>query len=137
MLKPTTAKTAAEYMDLIEEPRRSEIKELDSLIKNTVPELKPFFMSGMLAYGPYHYRYESGREGDWATVALASQKNYISLYICSTDGKEYLAEKYKARLPKASIGKSCVRFKHLSDVDMSVIRELITKGAKFKGIDNA
>ena len=130
MLKPTTAKTAAEYMDLIEEPRRSEIKELDSLIKNTVPELKPFFMSGMLAYGPYHYRYESGREGDWATVALASQKNYISLYVCAIKNGKYIAEGFHTQLPKANIGKSCVRFKRLTDVNIDVIKEMLRLAAK-------
>lgn len=137
MFKPTTARSVEEYIDMIEEPRSSEIRILHEIIREITPHLEVALYNSVVGYGKYHYKSKSGREGDWFAIGLASQKNYISLYICSTDGKEYLAEKYKARLPKASIGKSCVRFKHLSDVDMSVIRELITKGAKFKGIDNA
>jgi len=97
---------------------------LDSLIQKTT-KLKPFILSGMLAYGPLHYKYASGREGDWCSVALASQKNYISLYACMGDGNKYVAESYKKKLPKASIGKSCVRFKRLKDVDQKVMTEML------------
>ena len=60
----------------------------------------------MLAYGPWHYKYASGREGDWFRIGVASDKNYISLYICASDGDGYVAERYKAALPKANIGKA-------------------------------
>ncbi|MFA9288982.1 MAG: DUF1801 domain-containing protein [Weeksellaceae bacterium] len=126
MLKPTDAKTPQEYIEMIEEPRRSEIIELDKLIQSTIPE-KPFMMAGMLAYGKTHYKYASGREGDWSVIVLASQKNYLSLYACATDGQHYLAEDYKNQLPKASIGKSCIRFKKLEHVDQTVLKEIITK----------
>ena len=46
--------------------------------------------------------------------------------LCSVDG-EYLAERYVDRLPKADIGKSCVRFRRNSDVDLDVVRELIAE----------
>jgi hypothetical protein len=58
-------------------------------------------------------------------IALASNKRYISLYVTATspDGG-YLAETYKDRLPRASIGRSCIRFKRLSDVDQELLAEL-------------
>jgi hypothetical protein len=83
----------------------------------------------MLGYGPWHYKYASGREGDGFRIGLASNKNYISLYILATDGKHYVAEQFKKALPKASIGKSCVRFKRLSDLDKSALSNLIREGA--------
>lgn len=126
MFKPTAAKTPAEYIDLIDEPRKSEIKKIDSFIRKTVPNLKPYILVGMIGYGSYHYKSKSGREGDWAIIALASQKNYISIYICVSDGKEYLAEKYKSKL-KASIGKSCIRFKKIEDIDFDVLAEILKK----------
>lgn len=119
------------------EPRRSEVKQLDALIRKTVPKLKPYVQSGMLGYGKYHYKYASGREGDWAVVSLASQKNYISLYIACVIDKnqgQYLAESYRDKLSKASIGKSCIRFKKLDDVDLSVIREILRKAEKLGGM---
>lgn len=129
MFKPTKAKTPAEYINLIAEPRKSEIKKLHQFIKKAVPKLKPYIQTGMIGYGKFHYKGASGREGDWAIIALASQKNYISVYVCATDGKQYLAETYKKRLPKASIGKSCVRFKKIEDIDWPVLEKLIREGA--------
>ena len=84
----------------------------------------------MLGYGPFHYRYASGREGDTTLLGLASQKRYISLYVLCANGGRYLAESYAERLPKASVGKSCVRFARLSDVDPAVLAELVTEAAR-------
>jgi hypothetical protein len=48
---------------------------------------------GMTGYGPFHYRYASGREGDAHRIAVAARKTGISLYVLAlTDGGEYLAE---------------------------------------------
>jgi hypothetical protein len=126
MYGQSKAKTAKQYIAELDEPRKSEIAALDKLIQKATG-LKPFMMGGILAYGPYHYVYASGREGDWAAVALASQKNYISLYACMAynGNKGYVAESYKPRLPKANIGKSCVRFKRLSDVDPKALAALL------------
>ena len=78
----------------------------------------------------HHYRSKSGREGDWSTIALASQKRYISLYISPAGERgRYLAESYADRLPKADIGRSCVRVKRLSDVDEGALTELIREAA--------
>lgn len=136
MFKPTSAKTPDEYIAMIDEPRRSDIQTLHEVIIKTLPKLKPNIMSGMIGYGTFRYRSKSGREGDWSLVLLASQKNYISLYVCAGTGSEYLAESYKAALPKANIGKSCIRFKRLEDVDLAVIQELLKK-AETMGVPDA
>lgn len=135
MFKPTTAKSIDEYINMIEEPRKSDIIKLHKMIQEIAPDLKTSLYGSIIGYGNFHYKSKSGREGEWYVIGLASQKNYISLYICSTDGAQYLPEKYVDRLPKASIGKSCVRFKRLDDLDEKVLRELIQKGAEFKGYD--
>jgi hypothetical protein len=121
--------TQSEYIAKLEEPRKSEIAALDKLIRKLAPALEPFIHAGMLAYGPWHYKYPSGREGDWFRIGLASNKNYISLYVLATDGKSYVAERFKKALPKAKIGKSCVRFKRLTDLDQSALAKLIREGA--------
>jgi Domain of unknown function (DU1801) len=131
MFKTTSAETPAEYIDTLEEPRKSDIKELDALIRKNAPNLVPHIMSGMLAYGHYHYKSKT-REGEWFNIGLASNKRYISLYVMAGDKETggYLAETFKDRLPKADIGRSCVRFKRLSDVDQEELVDLIKKGAK-------
>lgn len=85
----------------------------------------------MLGYGTYRYKYASGREGDAAVVALASQKNHISLYLgCATDEEGYLAERNKDRLGKVSVGRSCIRFKKIEDLDLNVAMELVKQAAR-------
>jgi hypothetical protein len=133
MFKPTSAKTPEEYIEIVPELRKQDIQALHTLIKKTVPKLKPRILYGMIGYGAYRYRYASGREGDWCLVALASQKNYISVYVSCAENGKYLAEIYKDKLPKASIGKSCIRFKALKDIDLSVFIEIIKKAEKIGG----
>ncbi|HSA83965.1 MAG TPA: DUF1801 domain-containing protein [Patescibacteria group bacterium] len=131
MFKSTTAKTPDEYIALIAEPRRSEIQQLHTFIQKTVPKQKPFIISGMIGYGSFHYKSASGREGEWAKILLASQKNYISVYVCAVDGKQYIPEKYKKDFPKASIGRSCIRFKKIADIDLVMLKKVLIESEKF------
>ena len=127
----TTAKTPEQYIRQLEEPRRGEVRRLHELIRKAAPKLEPYMESGMIGYGRYHYRSSSGREGEWCLLGLASRKRYISFYVVAEDGKGgYLAESYRDRLPKADIGRSCVRFKRLDDLDEKVLREMIRAAAK-------
>jgi hypothetical protein len=133
MFKPTSATTPEEYISAIPEPRRQDVEKIHELIQKTLPTHKPLILSGMIGYGTYHYRYASGKEGDWSLIALANQKNYISLYVCSIENGNYIAEAFKDKLPKASIGKSCIRFKKLEDIDLSTLVEIIKKAEKTGG----
>jgi hypothetical protein len=63
-------------------------------------------------------------------IGLASNASYISLYCFAADEKGYVAERYVERLPKARIGKSCVTFKKLADLDEKALVALIKETAK-------
>ena len=69
--------------------------------------------------------YATGREGDAAVVGLASNKRHISLYVHSVVDGRYLAEAYAPRLPKASVGRSCIRVRRATDLDPAVVAELL------------
>src|SRR5262249_41493494 len=114
--------TPEEYIAQLEEPRRSEVASLDALIRKTAPKLEPVIYIGILGYGPYRYKYADGREGDGCRIAVSSNHAAISLYIGG-------ASRYKQVLPKANIGKSCVRFKRLSDLDQAALKKMIREGA--------
>ena len=119
------AASAREYIDALPEGRRKEIKAIDALIRRTLPEQKPIFLAGILGYGPFRYKYPSGREGDWFRVGLASRASYISIYACAADDRGYVAERYREKLPRAKIGKSCVTFKRLADLDEETLVQLL------------
>ena len=123
------AKSHEEYIAEVGDKRRPDIQRLHDLVREAAPELEPTMEFGMLGYGKFHYKYKTGREGDWMKVGIANNKQYISLYCCAADERGYVAERYRERLPKANIGKSCVRFKRLSDLDEEVLKELVRETA--------
>ena len=127
------AKNKTEYLAAAGD-RAPDLKRLDKVIRAAAPNLEPFFleagaMTG-LGYGRYHYRYASGREGDFCVVGLANQKNYMSLYVCVTKDGKYLAERYGKRLGKANCGKSCIRFKKLDDLDLDAVTALLKEAGQ-------
>lgn len=135
MSEEATITTPEEYIERLEEPRRSDVRWLHDMIRAEAPQLEPHISYRQIGYGKYRFRYKSGREGDWATIGLGSRKAYISLYINAVGGERdhYLAEDYRERLPKLDIGRSCVRIKKLSDFDEATLRELVREAAKQAG----
>ena len=137
-MKPAAhVKTPAQYIASLPEERRAAIDVLHHAIRKTAPSLKPSLQFGMLGYGYHHFRYASGREGDSPVVALASQKRHISLYLCMCDGDGYLPEKIKSRLGKVSVGKSCIRFRKLEDLDLKFAMELVKTAAAMSRTDQS
>ena len=123
-------KTPAEYLAAVDDKRRPDIAALDALIRKHAPNLDPVIMGGMLGYGPFHYRYASGREGDACKLSIASNASYISLYCFASDANGYVAERYADRLGKAKIGKTCVMIKKVADLDEKALVALIEETAK-------
>jgi Domain of unknown function (DU1801) len=118
------------HIDSLPEPRRDIVRAVHDTIRAAAPDLEATMWSEkIIGYGSYHYRYASGREGDWFPVGLANQKQYVSLYICAADEDGYLAEQNADRLGNVSVGKSCIRFKRLEDLDLNVVAELTRRAA--------
>ena len=134
MFKPVGAKSADEYIAMLNDERREQIEFLDKLIKDTVPAMERYFAFNMLGYGKFQYTNSKKEELDWPIIALASQKNYISIYVCSVDGDEYIAEKYKDDLGKVSVGKSCIRFKKLDDLNLDTLKKVLKIAEKTPGL---
>jgi len=81
----------------------------------------------IVGFGSYHYKYASGREGDWPLVGFSPRKQNLTLYIMSGFEKyEELLEK----LGKFKTGKSCLYINKLKDVDIHTLRELILESVK-------
>jgi hypothetical protein len=125
--------TPAQWLASIEEARRADVAALHALITKAAPKLAPAVTGKLLGYGAYHYRYDSGREGDSFKIAMASGKSGISVYVSAVDDDGvWLAEKARPKLGKASVGKSCIRFAKLADLDRATLTDVIKRAAKMR-----
>lgn len=120
--QPTAASVDA-FIAAAQPPERSEDARV---IRATMERLsgEPARMWGpsIVGFGGYHYKYDSGREGDMARIGFSPRKAELVLYLL--DGFPGHAE-LMGRLGKHRTGKSCLYIKRLSDIDMGVLEELI------------
>lgn len=134
MFKPTKATSIKEYLAMLTPERRESIEFLHDFIQKIAPNLKPHFAYNMLGYGSFPCRNYKKEMIEWPIISLARQKNYISLYVCALEGKEYLVEKHAAELGKVSVGKSCIRFKKIEDLNLPALKKVLQLAAKRPGL---
>src|SRR4051794_40789495 len=82
--------------------------------------------ASIIGFGSYHYKYESGHEGDAPLVGFSPRKSEFALYIANFDRKEELLEK----LGKHKTAKACVYIKKLEDIDVGVLKKLVKGSIK-------
>jgi hypothetical protein len=126
--KAHIAATPEAYVAGLESPRREDIGRLHERIRTLAPTLDASAAEGMLTYGRYTYKSRSGRAGEWYPLGIASNKAYISMYASPLD-----LELYVARLPRANLGRGCIRFKRLDDLDPDVLDDVIRAAAANDG----
>jgi uncharacterized protein YdhG (YjbR/CyaY superfamily) len=134
MFKPSKATNVKEYLASIPPERKEMIEFLHEFIQKTVPKLKPHFSYNMLGYGSFPYKNYKKEDITWPVISLANQKNYVSIYVCSVDNDGYIAEQYKDKLGKVSVGKSSIRFKKLEDIDLAILKKVLQIAAKNPGL---
>lgn len=137
MFKPTKATTVEEYLANVPAERKAIIDFMHEFIQKAAPSLKPHFAYNMLGYGSFPYTNYKKEEIEWPVVSLANQKNYVSVYVCAVDDGEYIAEKHKDKLGKVSVGKSCIRFKKLEDLNLDELKKVIRTAEKKPGLVGA
>ena len=122
--KPTELSVAA-FIDAITDPtKRADAKALVKLMQDAAGEKPKMWGSSIIGFGSYHYRYESGREGDMPLIGFSPRKTATVLYnmIGSSDSKALLA-----KLGKHTTGKGCLYIKKLADVDQQVLEAMVVK----------
>jgi hypothetical protein len=122
--KPTGS-SVTQYLEQVENDRKREDSfKIMKIMEEVTGEDPVMWGSSIVGFGSYHYKYESGREGDMPLTGFAPRKQNLTLYIM--DGfDEY--DDLLSRLGKYKTGKSCLYIKNLEDVDPSVLRELVAK----------
>ena len=122
----------SDYLDEIADPeRQSDCRRLHNLMLDIVEEPPKIWgsklSSGIVGFGEYHYKYDSGREGDALRLGFANRAANISIYIMP--GYQDFSEQL-SRLGKHKIGKACLYIKRLSDIDEAVLREIMVEGVR-------
>jgi hypothetical protein len=122
--KPTDVSVAAFLDGISDERRRADCRAVATIMERATGEKPKMWGPSMVGFGQYHYRYESGREGDWFLTGFSPRKNDLTLYLLSGfDGFDELMK----RLGKHKTGKSCLYVKRLSDLDLAVLEQLIVE----------
>lgn len=105
--------------------RRADAKVLLDLFADVTQLMPRMWGPSIIGYGRYHYKYESGREGEFMMTGFSPRKANQVIYIMPgyTDHSAILD-----RIGKYKIGKSCLYINKLADIDLDVLRELITAG---------
>ena len=123
--RPNDASVEAFLASVDDPQRRQDALALLAQFGDITGEPARMWGSSIVGFGQYHYRYASGREGDWMMTGFSPRKQNLTLYIMP--GFDDVAP-LLARLGPHKLGKSCLYVKRLADVDREVLGQLIGKG---------
>ena len=121
-----TDESVQAYIDSIpKDDRRADIQAINDMMAEMTEWAPKMWGKTIVGFGDYHYKYESGREGDFFRLGYSSRAQNITIYIMP--GYQDFSEEL-SRLGKHKLGKSCLYIKRLSDVDEEVLKEIMQKG---------
>ena len=113
---------------LDDEQKQADSFQILEWMEEITGEAPEIWGDSIVGFGSYHYKYESGREGDWFLTGFSPRKKQLSLYIMSGFSRY---EELLGQLGKHKTGKSCLYIKRLADVDPSVLQKLISESVAY------
>lgn len=117
-----------EFINAIPDPeRRRECRTLARIMGQITKQRPKMWGPSIVGFGSYHYRYESGREGDWFLTGFSPRKQALTLYIMAGFGNY---DTLLRKLGSHKTGKSCLYLKRLADVDLAVLKQLIRQSVQ-------
>lgn len=118
--------SVADYIAAIApDQKRADCEKILSMMSEVSGCEPKMWGASIVGFGEYHYKYDSGREGDFMRIGFSSRAQNITVYIMP--GYQDFDDEL-SRLGKHKMGKSCLYIKRLSDVDEGVLQEMIEKG---------
>jgi len=121
-MQPTDTDVEAFLEAVPNDQRRADARELCALLSEVTGEPPMLWASGIVGFGTYHYRYDSGREGDGPAAAFAPRKPATTIYL--NDGVDAHADDL-ARLGPHTTGVGCLYVKDLAQVDLGVLEQVV------------
>jgi hypothetical protein len=126
--KPTTV-SVDQFIEGVEPAqRREDARVVDAMMRRVTGEAPKMWGPSIIGYGQYHYRYDSGHEGDMCRLGFSPRKPQLVLYLMNGAGTD---TELLAKLGKHSTGKSCLYIKKLADVDLGVLEELARRSLAY------
>ena len=123
-----TEVNVADFIAAVEhDGKREDAKVLDAMFRRVSGVEPKMWGPTIIGYGSYHYKYDSGREGDICRIGFSPRKAKHSFYLMSADkdGDEAPFQALKDKLGKYSQGKGCLYINKLADVDLEVLEEMV------------
>jgi hypothetical protein len=122
-----TAGSVAAFIAGIPDPqKRKDAKALLALMKDATGEKPAMWGPSIVGFGEYHYRYESGREGDAPITGFSPRKQALTVYILPGYAFPEYREILKDLGPH-SLGKSCLYIKRLEDISLPALKTLVER----------
>ena len=125
--KENTASVPAFLASIADRQQREDAMAVAKMMASVTKAKPKMWGTSIVGYGSQHYKYASGREGDWFRAGFAPRKGNLTVYI--TSAFEQYPDLMK-KLGRYKTGKSCLHIKRLADVDMKVLKELIARSLK-------
>lgn len=110
------------------EAKRKDALELLDIMREVTGYTATMWGSSIIGFGKYHYKYASGREGDWAITGFSPRKQALTVYIMP--GFSQFQGMLK-KLGKHKLGKSCLYINKLDDVDRDVLKQMIKESVAY------
>ena len=129
-----TDASVKDFLDgIADERKRQDSYAILAMMQEVTGVEAKMWGDSIVGFGSYHYKYASGRDGDWMLVGFSPRKHSLTLYIMS--GFEQYDDLLQ-RLGKHSTGKGCLYIKKLQDVDLATLRELVRRSAEHMASTN-
>jgi hypothetical protein len=139
----TVQEQIKEYIASQPEPKRSDMQALHHIILEIMPAGKLWFLDGKnsenksvsnpnIGYGLQTMNYADGKTREFYQIGLSANTTGISIYIMGVSDKIYLAKTYGKKIGKASVTGYCIKFKTLNDINIDILKEIISDGVETK-----
>jgi hypothetical protein len=122
--KPTGVDVEGFLNTIVDEQQRADSRVISGMLQEITGEAPQMWGPSIIGFGSYHYRYASGHEGDSFISGFSPRKQNITLYLVYGFERH---EELMQQLGKHKIGKACLYIKRLDDVNVDVLRELVTR----------
>ena len=126
--KPTQASVKEFLNQITDKERREDCFAVAKIMEEITGDKPKMWGPSIVGFGTYHYKYASGREGDWPVTGFSPRKKDLTLYMMINFEKQH--PELMEKLGKHSTGKSCIYIKRLSDIHLPTLKKLVNESLK-------